>query len=146
MKKYDQHGFCFEYPDTWTVCIEDGSSGDTVNVYSAGAGFWTLSRYPAIYEPEQLISEALNALKQEYPDCETSRTHNTVEGFSLSGAEVDFFYLDMPSLAIIYSIRIASNSYIIYAQMMENESEENTREIFRALTQSWLKELKTQFL
>lgn len=95
MKKFSDDGLSFSYPDDWRLEREETGNGWTVTVQSPGAAFATISLDRDLPDPRQMVQEALQTLKADYPALEADAALETVAGEMAIGHDIEFFSLDM---------------------------------------------------
>jgi hypothetical protein len=94
-KHYSQDGLSFVYPDDWQLENEVGENGWSVTLQSPGAAFALIQVDYNMPDPRQMVQEALDTLKSDYPTLEADATLETVAGEMAMGHEIEFFSLDM---------------------------------------------------
>jgi hypothetical protein len=135
-KHFDDLGIHFQYPDSWELDVEETAEGHSaVSVMSPAGAFWTIMIHPRFLEPAGLADSALKALQAEYPDSDASAETETVCGYELEGFDLNFFYLDLTSTAVIRAFRAPDATYLIHAQAEDREYEQLQR-VFQAITAS----------
>jgi hypothetical protein len=135
---YEKLGIRFLYPDNWLLDEDDVLGGDPlVAVYSPGGAFWSVAVHPVETDPGELASAALRTLKAEYEDSESEPVSEEIGGETMSGFDVNFFYLDFTNTAIIRSFRTAEASCLVLCQAEDREFNE-IGPVFRAITTSLL--------
>ncbi|MBE6427766.1 MAG: hypothetical protein E7028_04140 [Planctomycetaceae bacterium] len=138
MAIFTKNGFNLEYPDEWEIEYEE-DPGHELTLYSPNGAFWSLTRRPAFMEPDDLLKEALEALTAEYPEAEISTAFEEFPKQRLDGFDIDFFYLDLPCLAMIRSIRSGTFTYLLYVQTMDQSS--TMMDEIRGISQFWAEHL-----
>jgi hypothetical protein len=136
----EQLGVSFQYPDNWVLDESETEAGEgEVAVYSPGGSFWSLAVYPPNLDAKQLASEAMAALKKEYPEADVEPVTETIAGEELAGYDLNFFYLDLTNTALVRSLKTARSNYVIVCQAEDREFE-RIAPVFRAITTSLLQE------
>ena len=103
--EYNEGDIRFIYPENWTL-IKEEPTGDglrTVAVHSPDGAFWSVSEggLPA----DQLVSQIVDTLIQEYEDAETSDFERLIGTLKVRGVELNFYCLDFLVVAqVVYSI------------------------------------------
>jgi hypothetical protein len=137
---YDKLGVRFLYPDNWTLDEEEALRGNSsVTVHSPGGAFWSLVVHPDGVDPDELAATALRALKAEYPDAEAEPASEQINGRSIRGYDLNFFWLDLTNTALIRAFRTAGASCLVLCQAEDREFEQ-LAPVFRAITTSLLGE------
>jgi hypothetical protein len=135
---YDKLGIRFLYPDNWTMDESEALSGNrSVSVYSPGGAFWTIVLHASHLDPDELAAGALETLKSEYADAEVQSVSEQIGERSISGYDLNFFYLDFTNTALIRGFRTASASCLVLCQAEDREFE-RVGPVFRAITTSLL--------
>ncbi|HTU25361.1 MAG TPA: hypothetical protein VMF30_08190 [Pirellulales bacterium] len=137
---FDKLGVRFLYPENWTLDEQEALAGDNaVTVYSPEGGFWSLMLHPRSVDPDELTLAALDAMKAEFTDFEAEPASETIEGFELSGYDMNFYCLDLTNTALVRGFRTADATCIILYQA-EDRDFATTEPVFRAITYSLLRE------
>ncbi|MDO4574545.1 MAG: hypothetical protein Q4D98_04965 [Planctomycetia bacterium] len=136
MKRYDENDFGLDYPDDWTVHSDSDSGCDGVTVEAPEGGFLTISRFSALYEPEELVRAAVDEVTREYGDCDVEPAQDVYQSGVLRGQDVDFLYLDLPCTVSIRAARHGGSTYVFYCQTAAISEDRATQ--FRAVTASFL--------
>lgn len=133
---FDKLGIRFLYPDNWTLDEQEAISGNrSVTVYSPGGAFWSITVYGPEVDPSELASEALRSLKSDYEGAEADPASDEIAGQTLKGYDLNFFYLDLTSTALIRAFRWAGLTCLVLCQAEDHEFE-TTGPVFRAITTS----------
>jgi len=139
MTTFNQHGYNLEFPAEWELDFDEEILHE-LTLNSPNGAFWTLTRRPAFVEPDDLLKEALKALTGEYADAEVSTAFEEHAGRRLDGFDLDFFYLDLPCMAMIRTIRFGTFTYFLYIQTMDQSSA--MMDELKAITHYWLEHLE----
>jgi hypothetical protein len=94
-KTFAADGLSFSYPDDWRIEREDADNGWTVTLQSPGAAFAMVQLDRDLPDPRQMLHEALQTLKGEYPSLEADSALETIAGEMAVGHDMEFFSLDM---------------------------------------------------
>jgi hypothetical protein len=129
---FDDYGIRFEYPTDWEVeVIEDGAR-TTVNLQSPGPAFAFVLIDETCSPPAIEADQALEAMKEEYPNLEASPALETIDGHPAVGHDLEFFSLDIIVSCAIRCFRTPRRTVLIFAQWSDLEGEESEMSI-RAL-------------
>ncbi|TWU23626.1 hypothetical protein [Bythopirellula polymerisocia] len=140
---FDKLGICFEYPENWSVEIQEDTPGnEQVVLSSSHTAFWQLSKQPAETELEPLFDEALAALRAEYQEMDVEPTEEILEGHLIVGYTVNFFLLDLTNTCWIKGIETPEANFLLIAQAEDREFEEVHR-VFEAMLASVLRNLNS---
>jgi len=135
---YEKMGIRFLYPDNWTLDEEEALRGNSsITVHSPGGAFWSLVLHSAGADPAELAATALRALQAEYQDSEAVPVNEQINGRSISGYDLNFFYLDFTNTALIRAFRTAGASCLVLCQAEDREFE-GLAPVFLAMTTSLL--------
>jgi hypothetical protein len=135
---YDKMDIRFLYPDNWTLDEEEAVQGNrSVSVLSPGGAFWSIVLHPARVDPKELAVTALAALKAEYSEWEAEPASEVIGEHTISGYDMNFFYLDLTSTAVIRTFRTATATCLVLCQAEDGEYEK-LAPVFRAITTSLL--------
>jgi len=140
--EFNKLGILFQYPENWSLDEEDALAGRrSVTVYSPGGAFWSVSVHPRSADPTRLAKAAVDAMKEEYAGLEAERTQETIAGRETIGYDINFYYLDLVNTASVRCIRTDRATYAVFFQAEDSELE-RVRAVFRAMTTSFLDNLK----
>lgn len=140
--EFKKLGIAFQYPENWTVDVEDALAGHrSVTVYSPGGGFWSASIHPRSASPESLAKSAVKAMREEYGDLESCEARQLVSGHEMVGYDLNFFYLDLTNTALIRCIRTERATYAVFCQAEDREFD-RVHAVFDAMTASLLSNLR----
>jgi hypothetical protein len=117
---------------------DEGLAGNnSVTVHSPGGAFWSVVLHDADADPAKLAATALSALKAEYADSEAEPVHEQIGKQTVSGYDMNFFYLDFTNTATIRCFRTPSATCLVLCQAEDREYEA-LAPVFRAITTSLL--------
>lgn len=140
--KCELPGFCFQYPENWSLENDDTvAAGDSVTVYSPGGAFWSVARYPRSTDPAKLARAAVDAMRQEYDSLEVHETQQTIAGHELVGYDLYFYCLDMTNTAQVLAASVNESTYVVFHQAEDREYE-RVGPVFGAISTSLFSRLK----
>jgi hypothetical protein len=134
-REFARAGIQLTYPDNWTVETEETDEGWTASIVSPGSAFLMLSHYPDDYEPSDLADQALEAMRESYPQLEAEEVVETMAGFPVVGHDVDFFALDLTNTCLIRAMSSPEGTLLLMSQFTDSEVETNG-EVMRAMCES----------
>ncbi len=140
MKTYNENGYNLEFPDEWTLELDEDGPGNSLTLNAPSGDFWSLTRYPAYIDPDALLTEGVEALTAEYKDAEVSTASETYSHRKLEGFDIDFFYLDLPCIAMVRTLRFGLYTYILIVQTMDQSA--STIAEIKAINAFWTEHLK----
>lgn len=142
--KFRRDNVDFDYPDNWTVEVDDAAeAGLQLSVSAPDGAFWSLSRQPARSDPEQLTEAAVQQLRQDYPDLDSEPADELVFGCRLSGADVNFSCLDLTNTAAFRCLQLPTACYAIFCQA-EDRDWQQLHHVFKAMTASLVRGLAAE--
>ena len=138
---FDQFGFCFEYPENWSVDQSDEcEESEQVVISSPETAFWHLSRHAPDVELETLFDEVLAALRSEHHDIEVEPVRDSLEGVELEGFDVNFICLDLTNTCWLRACRTPTATFLLICQAEDREFE-RVSPVFLAMLASMLRNL-----
>ncbi|MCL2304557.1 MAG: hypothetical protein FWC43_04370 [Planctomycetaceae bacterium] len=148
MNTYDKHGYSFVYPENWQLDESEMEEGaGSVSLSAPGGEFWVLTVRPAGFDPTKLADDALETMVKEYRDIEYSAISRDIAGYTLTGYEMNFFFLDLTSTAMVLTYSDENRTFAIFWQCgdvlaLTPEPESFSYEdVFEAMTTSLLRNL-----
>ncbi len=136
--EFDKFGVRFQYPENWSLEIEDGADELSVSVASPGGAFWTLTIHPLAADLEALAETVLGVFRSEFTDLDFQAASEPLEDQHISGYDVHFYCLDFLNTATIRGFKTTRAAYILLCQAEDREFE-RFEPIFRAITTSLLR-------
>jgi hypothetical protein len=114
---YEDHGVRFEYPSDWEVEITDDGPTTTVGVEAPGGLAFALVRTDESRpDPDDLADEALEAIRQEYPELDAVPVTEILNDRCATGHDVEFFSLDFGTAANIRCFRTERRTVLVLGQ------------------------------
>jgi hypothetical protein len=134
---YEDQGVRFEYPAHWVVEVTEGGPETTVDVqHPDGLAFALVRVDEERPDPAGLADQALEAMRQEYPELEAAPVLEPLREHVATGYDVDFFSLDVSNGARIRSFRTPSRTILIFGQWSDigdDDLSEQVRIVFRTI-------------
>lgn len=147
---YNSEGIQFSYPSNWTL-QEDVLDDDTdiIMVTCPDESFWMLAVYPGDVEPDQAAKNVLAMMTGEYEDIENIPVRRFIGERILHGYEMNFFYLDLTSTALVLGFSEGDQTYIVYWQTCDRLAVSPDKlacaDVFEAMTTSLLDHLENPY-
>lgn len=145
--EYNKGNVYFAYPYNWT--IQESEPDDKIRMISVDSpegSFWSLVIYPKETDPDLAAKEVLRLMNEEYKDCESSEAHRIIGERFLTGYEINFFYLDLTSTALVLGFEEGDQTYVVYWQTCDRMALTNEKlsqeDVFEAITYTFLNNLK----
>ncbi len=127
---YDNHGVRFDYPASWEVEVtEDGEVVSVAVSIPDGLGFVVITTDTACPDPALASAEALEALREEYPNLDSNQVMEVINGQTTIGHDVEFFTLDMTNSAKIRCFRTPRRTVLCFGQWSDLGREETGDQI-----------------
>lgn len=138
---YQQNGIQLLYPDNWKVVDEQPlNDPPTVTLQSPGTGYWILTLYPDSKDPEKLVQETVDVMREEYDTLEIEPISATFGHQLAAGYHMEFYCLDFIISARALALRTASQTLLLVYQAETNEFRE-LEPVFAAMAVSVLNHL-----
>jgi len=137
---YDNHGVRFEFPETWE--LEETDHGDVATVAVSvpdGLGFAVITTDVTCPDPAMASEEALEALKEEYPDLDASPVLEAINGQATTGYDIEFFALDMTNSASVRCFRTPRRTVLLFGQWSDagsDQTPDQIRQIFLSMEET----------
>ncbi len=122
---FDRNGIRFQYPENWTIDLEEGDEVWTATVQSQELAFILLSLRVDVEEPAMLADEALEAIKEEYKELDVENREGSVCGVPASGYEIQFLTVDTPITCQLRAVESPAGPLLIMSQFSEYDREKN---------------------
>ena len=123
---YEDHGIRFEYPPAWEVEEDDEGPVTTVSVHAPDGMAFALVRIDESRpSPAEVADEALDAMRDEYPDMDASPVLETIDGHKAIGHDVAFFSFDMTNSCSIRCYQTSRHTVLLFGQWSELDADES---------------------
>jgi hypothetical protein len=140
--RFDRLGLAFDYPDNWSVEIDDSSADRAaVTVTTPEGGFWSVSGQPAGLPAAELAEAVVLQMRSEYRDLDSEAVRDSVAGRRLEGWDLNFYCLDLTNTAQVRAIETPTTTYLLIAQAEDREWE-RVAPVFAAMTASFVAGLR----
>jgi hypothetical protein len=148
-KEYDDLGVRFIYPSNWFVQTETWDKGTYgITVDSPEGSFWSLAIYPKGVDLDAAAKQILGTLDAEYDEMDQAEVKRYVADRVLTGYEINFFYLDLTSTALVLKFEDENRGYVVYWQTCDRlalTGENLSRaDVFDAMTHTLVSNLTGQ--
>jgi hypothetical protein len=97
MKTFARDGLRLVYPENWQLDDDRAEGGWTITVQSPGTAFVLLRQDNALPTCEDMVDEALAALRAEYKDLHAEPMLESLAGELAVGHDIEFVSLDVPT-------------------------------------------------
>ncbi|WP_435020817.1 hypothetical protein TA3x_002038 [Tundrisphaera sp. TA3] len=137
MPYYEDRGIRFAYPADWQTEVAEDGPRTTITVQSPGGlAFALVTIDETGAEPEELIAEAMDALREEYPTLDESPAADTLAGHRAIGRDIEFISLDLTNACLIRGVRTPRRTLFLLGQWAEIDAEEDPEAIIDDLFRS----------
>jgi hypothetical protein len=135
VEEYAQHGVRFQYPDSWELAEQPNDDGVAVTVSGLGTCFWMLQLFLDAPPPDHVISQAVDAFRDEYDEMDFYPVSDKLCDRPASGGDIEFVCLELINGASVRACQTDQFTVLVLFQGTDSELEE-TRETLEAITAS----------
>lgn len=116
--RFENHGIRFAYPADWELSVEEDGARTTISLERPdSSAFALITIDDQEREIGDLMDEALEAMRESYPDLECSPALEARPGGrTSSGYDLEFFCLDIVATATIRGFRLDGVSVLVLSQ------------------------------
>ena len=134
----------FIYPENWKLSqSQDSDDFVEISLETPEGGIWSVSVFNDGSTEHELLEACASALSEQYEDFERSDFSGEVCGFDSIGFDAHFYCLDFLVTAQARALGSGGQTLNIFCQA-ESREFDNQKEVFAAITQSLLSNLKPQ--
>jgi hypothetical protein len=110
-------GIRFEYPASWELLVDEEDARSTITLNAPGGTAFALVTVDDDRPAAQAMAdEALDAMREEYPDLEACPAAQTIAGRAAVGHDLEFFSLDFVVACTIRCYRTPQHTVLLLAQ------------------------------
>jgi hypothetical protein len=121
---FRNYGIQFRYPDDWTLHEEEGEEQVTLTVSRDPACFWSLTLLEDQPDPAEVLDEAIDAYREEYPDLDVSDAKAMLARRPAVACDLEFFCHDLCNTARLRAIQTPRHTLFLMCQMTDHEEGE----------------------
>jgi hypothetical protein len=126
----------FAHPKTWQAEVDRSEEGVSVFLQSDAVSFGVVGIYPASQEPDEIVEQILDSVRDEHPGIEVESLDFDAERYDDAVASEGLFMtLDMVAYCWVMSWRLPHQTIVVYVQCIQPEAGE-CEEIFHGICQS----------
>lgn len=141
---YDRSGTQFVYPESWTLADDTMDEiPRTISVLSPTGAFWSVDIHPFSVDAGQLLEDALTVMREEYPELESTKVTEDIEGASAFGYNLDFYCLDFVVQCRLRALQSGHATYLLTYQA-EDRDFDQLQAVFQAITISLFREATSE--
>ncbi|MDR3620989.1 MAG: hypothetical protein P4L85_16675 [Paludisphaera borealis] len=137
---YDEDGLRFEYPHEWELEVTDQGEVRTVAVQDPdGLGFALITTDESRPDPAEVADSALDAMREEYADLESTATLETINDHAATGHDLEFYAMDMTNAAMIRCFRTPRRTVLAFGQWSDlgpDELADLVRDVIRSIVET----------
>ena len=135
---FNRFGLAFDHPDNWTVDTDDSEGRyATATVYSPGGAFWSVSGHAPGGDPATLAAAIVAQMREDYRDLDCEPAADTLAARTLTGFDINFYYLDLTNTAQVRTIVTPTAIYLVFCQADDREWD-HVAPVFAAITTSFV--------
>lgn len=135
---FNRFGLAFDHPDNWTVDTDDSEGRyATATVYSPGGAFWSVSGHAPGGDPAALAAAIVAQMREDYRDLDCEPAADTLANQTLTGFDINFYYLDLTNTAEVRTIVTPTAIYLIFCQADDREWDQ-VAPVFAAIATSFV--------
>ena len=135
---FNRFGLAFDHPDNWTVDTDDSEGRyATATVYSPGGAFWSVSGHAPGGDPATLAAAIVAQMREDYRDLDSEPAADTLATRTLTGFDINFYYLDLTNTAQVRTIVTPTAIYLVFCQADDREWD-HVAPVFAAITTSFV--------
>lgn len=117
MKTYDDEELRFEHPGDWELEATDEEGVRTIAAHGPdGLAFIIITIDPTRPDPAEAANEALEAMREEYPELDSTPILESINDHAATGHDIEFMVLDATNSAMIRCFRTPSRTFLIFGQ------------------------------
>jgi hypothetical protein len=124
MKEFARDGLRLRYPENWNLDDDQAEGGWTVTVQSPGTAFLMLRMDGALPTCEEMVDEALTALRGEYKDLQAEPAMEAIAGELSVGHDIEFVSFDIPTSCFTRSFYGPAGTVLMLGQVASVDAEE----------------------
>lgn len=136
---FDKFGIQFQYPEGWTLNVEDETEAQDITVYNNDGAFWSLTINDDA-DPAELARVAVQTLDDQYDELDSDPVSDSIAGQEMEGYDVNFYCLDLTNTAQIRAFRHGRRAMLVLWQA-EDRDVGKIAPIFRAIMTSLVRSL-----
>ena len=124
MNEFARDGLRLFYPENWKLDDDQAEGGWTITVQSPGTAFLMLRLDGGLPTCEEMVDEALTALKAEYKDLHAEPALEAIAGELSVGHDIEFVSFDIPTSCFTRSFYGPTGTVLMLGQVASVDAEE----------------------
>ncbi len=114
---YEGLGLSLLYPENWVLeeSLEDREAAG-VSIESPDGVFFSINRYKDQSDANQILQQAIEAMRQEYPELEEDPLDDASNWSADASVELSFYYLDLLIMTRLLALRVGPDMLLIQMQ------------------------------
>ena len=126
----------FAHPKSWQAEVDRNEEGTSVFLQSDGVAFGVVGIYPSSQDPDEVVEQILDSVREEHPGLEVESLDFDGDKFDDAvGSEGLFMTLDMVAYCWVMCWRLPHQTVVVYVQCIQPEAGDS-EEIFQGICDS----------
>jgi hypothetical protein len=127
LRTWERSGIRLQYPAKWGVDVDSDEESEawTATFESPETAFLTLSFQPEATSAQDIVDQALTALREVYPNLEAEASVESVAAQPALGYDLDFLSLDASVSCWLRAFETVSGPALVMMQVAEFDFVEN---------------------
>lgn len=122
---FDDFGIRFTYPKDWELDVSEDGSRTTISLQAPDSmAFAFVALDASRPDAGEMVVEALEAMRAEYPALEAVSAVETIGGRKAQGHDAEFMTFDMINSCAIRGIRTSRRSVLFFAQWSQLDDDQ----------------------
>lgn len=136
---FEKLGVRFLYPENWKLTDEtDSGLPCSVSLETpAGDAFWSIHFYEFTSDPDEILKDTVNSLRETYPDLEVSSVEPQFEDRDSTAIEALFYCLDFLIRVRLEIVR-TEDYWLLFWFQAEDREFDKQEPVFKAMSISLL--------
>lgn len=136
MAVFHKEGIQFHYPENWKLSPEETEDGWSATVQTAdGGAFFLLSVHQSRPDVQTVLDTTLAALREDYPDLETTPAQEKIAGHKTQGVDAEFLSLDFVTSCWLRCWQTPEQTLLVMCQASDLDAE-HAEPVLRAMRAS----------
>lgn len=121
---FSESGLSFQYPENWKLERDEIENGWLATVYTPDTSFFMLCCRDDCPTAAELADEALDDLRESYPQLEAEPGSSNIAGRVAHGHDVHFFLFDLTNTAWTRTFRTPNATVLVMWQVNDLEMDQ----------------------
>ncbi len=117
VKLYEDDDVRFEYPSDWDLQVTEDGPVTTIGLdHPGGIAFLIVRTDPSCPDPEEVADAVLEAMRDEYPELDSTPAEEMLEEYCATGYDAEFVSLDFSNSASVRCFRSLRRTVLVFGQ------------------------------